>query len=335
MMDILLIAAAMAALQTGQAPSPASTPPPVRPGPPAAEAVADEVWLIPGGLTPGRQPDGNTVVFGSDAGLVVFDTGRHAWHLQGIRNFLAGDGRPLAAVVNSHWHLDHVSGDDELKAEHPGAVVLASGAIDGAIEGFLRPSAVDGRRILAEGQLPPSIAEDVTNDLATIDHAEALKPDRRIEGDGPLGVADGRLIGRLAVNAATEGDVWVVDPRSGVVAAGDLVTLPSPFMDTACPQGWRAALDTIAETSFTLLIPGHGRPMDRAAFDAYRTAFGRLLDCGASERTGQVCAQEWAEGVASLLTTDRERRMALGMTAQYVDNVLKAPGGRSRFCRAA
>ena len=34
--------------------------------------------------------------------------------------------------------------------------------------------------------------------------------------------------------AATAGDVWLFDRQSGVLASGDLVTLPAPFLDTAC-----------------------------------------------------------------------------------------------------
>jgi len=33
--------------------------------------------------------------------------------------------------------------------------------------------------------------------------------------------------------------------------AGDLVTLPVPFLDTACPNGWRKALDTLDDQRFT------------------------------------------------------------------------------------
>ena len=39
--------------------------PPPRPAPPEAREIAPEVWLIPGGVSEDREPDGFTVVFGS------------------------------------------------------------------------------------------------------------------------------------------------------------------------------------------------------------------------------------------------------------------------------
>ena len=50
----------------------------------------------------------------------------------------------------------------------------------------------------------------------------------------------------LEARAVTAGDVWLFDPATRVLAAGDLVTLPAPFLDTACPERWKAALDRVA-----------------------------------------------------------------------------------------
>ena len=86
----------------------------------------------------------------------------------------------------------------------------------------------------------------------------------------PLGrverIAGRRLQVNLAPFAATEGDVWLYDPASRLLVAGDLVVTEVPFMDTACAEGWRRALDAIAATPFTTLIPGHGDPMTHEQF---------------------------------------------------------------------
>ena len=44
---------------------------------------------------------------------------------------------PIVAIVNSHWHLDHVSGNAALRAAYPRAQVYASDAIRDAMHGFL------------------------------------------------------------------------------------------------------------------------------------------------------------------------------------------------------
>ncbi|MBK8596027.1 MAG: MBL fold metallo-hydrolase [Holophagales bacterium] len=103
---------------------------------PAAE-IASGVELVPGRFVPGRQPDGNTVILRGRGGLVVVDTGRHAEHAKKVIEAARATGLPVKAVVNTHWHLDHVGGNPAVKAAYPSVRVYASSAIDGALKGFL------------------------------------------------------------------------------------------------------------------------------------------------------------------------------------------------------
>src|SRR5262245_53375380 len=100
-------------------------------------AIAPGVTLLPGASYPGRGPDGNTVVFRSPQGLVVLDTGRHVQHSDAILAFAAQERRPVVAIVNSHWHLDHTSGNGRIKAAFPQARLYATTSIDRALTGFL------------------------------------------------------------------------------------------------------------------------------------------------------------------------------------------------------
>src|SRR5580692_9143297 len=86
----------------------------------AASQVAPGIHLIEGEATPNRQPDGNSIVIAAPKGLIVFDTGRHREHAQEILDFARAQDRPIAAIVNSHWHLDHVGGNPLLRAAFPG-----------------------------------------------------------------------------------------------------------------------------------------------------------------------------------------------------------------------
>ena len=306
------------------------------PTPPKPQAVAPGVWLIPGGILPKRQPDGNTVIFRAPRGLVVLDTGRHPWHRQAILDFAKTEHRPIVAIVNSHWHLDHVSGDLALKAAYPGAKVYASRAIDEALTGFLAKSAADAAPYLEPGKLPPETQEDLRGDMATIKAGETLKPDIAITASGVRDMGGLKLQVNLAPDAATAGDVWLYDPKTKLAAVGDLVTLPAPFLDTACPQGWKAALAQVWATPFETVIPGHGAPMTRAQFASYRQAFGDLIGCAASDRGKADCAAAWTKAVAPLLGDDPvQPKRAQGMTEYYVQDVLRAHGGKSESCKAA
>jgi glyoxylase-like metal-dependent hydrolase (beta-lactamase superfamily II) len=281
--------------------------------------VAAGTWLIPGGYNPGRQPDDNSVIWQAPRGLVVLDTGRHAAHSDAIIAFAGA--RPVIAIINSHWHLDHVSGNPRLKARWSGAKVYASNAIDDALSGFLKRGAEQSRAMLTANQLPPDTAEDVKTDLATIEHGDALKPDIVIDKSESLDLAGRALRLNLVRGAATMGDVWVYDARTKLVAAGDLVTLPVPFLDTACPEGWSRALGTIASTDFTTLIPGHGAPMTRQDFTRYRTSFDHLRTCAAS--AAGDCGENRVADTGPLIPQQDQKR-AHAMIAYYVD-VLRQP----------
>jgi glyoxylase-like metal-dependent hydrolase (beta-lactamase superfamily II) len=303
---------------------------------PAPRKVAAGVWLISGALRPMREPDGNTVIFEGPSGLIVVDTGRHLAQRVAIKTFAEQRHLDIVAIINSHWHLDHVSGNRYLKTAYPRARVYASRAIEKALPGFLAQSAADSRQYLQSADAPSQMKEDIRGDLATVADSTALRPDVAIEASRRVRLA-GRVVNlNLAPNAATDGDVWVYDRASGVAAVGDLVTMPSPFLDTACPLGWETALARISETPFKILVPGHGEPMTRAQFETYRAAFSALVDCSNSSRTKVECASDWSTATAGLRGAGaRDLRLAQGMTEYYVADVLRAHGGKSATCATA
>ncbi len=179
------------------------------PPPPTPQALAQDVWLIPRGFADKRQPDGNTVVFEDAAGPVVLETGRHRWQRPTILDFTRTRKVRIAAIVNSHWHLDRVSGNPDLKAAYPNARVCASDAVNGALAGFLRDSAVHSREYLNSPGLPAETPADIRDDLATIDNGAAIRPDMVVRQSGTLTPGGRRMEVRLAAGGPTAGDVWL------------------------------------------------------------------------------------------------------------------------------
>src|SRR5258706_281660 len=115
---------------------------------------------------------------------------------------------------------------------------------------------------------------------------------------------------------------------SSIAALGDLVTLPAPFLDTACPEGWKSALAEVSATPFRIAIPGHGAPMQRSQFLLYRRSFESFIACSRSDRPRESCAADWSQAVRPLLSADPlEMRRARSMSVYYVE-LLRANGGR-------
>jgi hypothetical protein len=122
--------------------------------------------------------------------------------------------------------------------------------------------------------------------------------------------------------AKNAGDVWVFDPATRVLAAGDLVTLPVPFLDTACPARWQTALDTLSATDFAVLIPGHGAPMQREQLESYRAAYAQLIDCAASAKSKSACIDGWIGDAGDLIAT-QDQAFARQLMDYYMDNALR------------
>jgi glyoxylase-like metal-dependent hydrolase (beta-lactamase superfamily II) len=294
-----------------------------------AAALAAGIELLPGRFVAGEQPDGNTLVFDGADGLVVFDTGRHALHTRQIVDYARARDRPIVAIFNSHWHLDHVGGNAMLRKAFPAARVYASDAIEDAMRGFLAGYRAQIEEVLARPDGDATRNAALRDELALIDAGPALYPDERIVKGGMQRVAGRRVQIGLENRAVTAGDVWLFDPATHVLAAGDLVTLPAPLFDTACPRRWKTALMHLGRIDFATLVPGHGAPMTRAQFTTYRSAFDRLLACAASARAKASCIDGWI-GDAGSLVPAADVTLARGLLDHYIDNSLRADAAKTR-----
>ena len=304
------------------------------PTPPTASELAPNTYLLPGAILPDRGPDGNTVVLIGPTGLVVVDTGRHPWHSDGIIAFARERHLPVTAIVNTHWHLDHSSGNRRVKAAYPDARVYTTRAVERAIGpgGFLTRNidAVRARPLAAD--TPPLTREETQLFSDTMDRADTLRPDVAVERSGPISLAGRPLLAHVTAGAVTDADLWLYDEATNIAVIGDLVTLPVPFFETACPAQWQVALDEVWATPFHLAVPGHGAPMNRAQFDTYRQAFSHFRTCVGGDGAPATCAAAWTKDVDTLLLTDADRRAATGSAFYYVD-FLRKSGGASPDCR--
>jgi len=299
----------------------------------AASLIAPGTYLVEGEATPNRQPDGNSIIMVAPQGLIVFDTGRHKEHAQQLLDFARAQNLPIAAIINSHWHLDHVGGNPRLRAAFPDIRVYASSAIDAARKGFLPDYRAQLATELAAAAKQPEAQDSMRAEIALIDQGAELGPTDPIKSSGPVDIAGRRLQLHLESHAVTAGDLWVFDPQTRVLLAGDLVTLPAPFFESACPARWRAALAHLDKAPFDWLVPGHGAPMRKAQFTAYRKAFSNLLECVAGNAGKNACVDGWIGDASALFASSRDASYARTLIGYYMDNYLSHPTERIRkFC---
>ena len=137
----------------------------------------------------------------------------------------------------------------------------------------------------------------------------------------------------LERNAVSGGDVWMLDKASGVLASGDLVTLPAPLLDTACADGWREASRRLDAIGFTMLVPGHGAPMTMRRFTriprrvrqpAWRAPAGKAPEA--------QCRAAGCDDAGALIPPG-DAALADSLLDYYIGQVLRAPTARRlRYC---
>jgi glyoxylase-like metal-dependent hydrolase (beta-lactamase superfamily II) len=298
-----------------------------------AEPLAEGVWLLPGSFDRGRQPDGNSLLLQGRDGLVIVDSGRHADHAAALIAWVGERRSPLRAVINTHWHLDHLGGNIELRRSAPGLRSHASAALREAVQRRMPDSEAELRSLLADPATDAQTRRMVEIDLALYAGRASFLPDELIEEPAHELELAGRRLSVGVERGVSGGDVWVLDHASGVLAVGDFVTLPVPFFDTACPAQWQATMRRLEALPFERVLPGHGPLMSRDDFKRYLGALDRLLSCAASDRTVAECSSGWIADLGPLLPAAAQRSIEPMLGHYFKERLRVSADQRLRDCR--
>lgn len=208
---------------------------------PKLTEIADRVWVARH-----EHLDVNATLVGGSAGLLVVDT---LWSVPALRALLDGAG-PLdrvVAAVNTHAHFDHVLGN---------AVVSSAG-------------------------VPVHAHEDAVTAIAA-EVPDAVPPTHPFSSAAVVDLGDRVVEVAFLGRGHTAGDVVVRVPDADVVLAGDLVeeSAPPAYGPDSFPLEWPATLDLLLgmTTSSTVVVPGHGTPVDRAFVQEQRADIGVVAE---------------------------------------------------------
>jgi cyclase len=241
---------------------------------PAAEPVAPGLTLLTGA-------GGNILVLATGDGQVLVDSGAAA-HRDALLAALADlPGGRVAAVFNTHWHLDQVGSNEALG--NAGATIVAHEKTRLRLTtGWYVPDEDRYEKPLPMAALPTKTF--YTDDSMTVDG-------RRIE------------YGYL-IEAHTDGDVYVRFPDLNVVAVGDVV---SPELDPVLDWfggGWLGGrVDALAKLlalgdDDTRFVPSYGPVVGRrevqAEHDVMLALFERMVE---HVRLGESARDMLAAGV--------------------------------------
>jgi glyoxylase-like metal-dependent hydrolase (beta-lactamase superfamily II) len=218
--------------------------------------------------------DVNVSVVEGEAGLVVVDThaSTRAAHevISALRTL---SSRPVVGVVNTHWHFDHLLGNHAFRVEYDAPPITAH-------ESAARALAEHGEEMRAEA------AERAGDRGAQILETEIVLPDRTFSSVTSIDLGDRALELVHPGRGHTDGDLVVrlEDARSGadVLLAGDLVEESGApaYGGDSFPMDWPLSLDLVLQLigTDTVVVPGHGSPVDREFVEEQRAAIGVVAE---------------------------------------------------------
>jgi len=249
--------------------------------------VADRCWVA-------RQKflDVNVGVVAGERGLLVVDT--HASEveagsvLEQVRRLGAGD---VVAVVNTHEHFDHCFGNFAFFQAFAGLQLYAHESAARGLE-VTGPALQAEASATAENPRTPLDREETTRRRhREIAATRIVVPERTFSSAKVVDLGD-RVVELVHPGRGhTAGDAVVHVPDAAVVFAGDLVqasTARSPsghnavpgFGADSYPLEWPATLDLLASllTESSVVVPGHGPPVDRDFVAEQRANLGMVAE---------------------------------------------------------
>ena len=200
----------------------------------------------------------NVVMVSTSAGMVIFDPGGSA--AAGtlvVSKVKSITYEPIVAVFNSHAHGDHWLGNEGIKRTYPNAVIYGHPTMKSKVEGPIGEQWVSLVNRLTEG---------------TADGTTAVAPDETVEDGRVLTIGDTEFRIYHTGPAHTDNDIMIEVVGENILFTGDVVRngLLGLMEEDSSFQGNVAAIEFIANKSFKLYIPGHGKAGGLDVLNDYR-----------------------------------------------------------------
>ncbi len=259
----------------------------------AIQKLADGVYAAVPTRPPGLLVESNNLFIVNDRDVVVVDTGFSPTLTREVLGELrAITDKPVSAVINTHWHDDHILGNAVYAEAFPGVEFIAhrlaltylptTGETNrqGMLSGG-KPFVADIRDAVAKGLNlggKPITDEERASYLADIAQWEPYERETpAVKVMLPTTPVDDRLVLtrgtrtieiRAIGRGHTAGDLVVYLPNEKIVAAGDLVIAPIPLVggDQSYVGDWATTLDALTALGATTIVPGHGPVMRNTTF---------------------------------------------------------------------
>jgi cyclase len=256
---------------SGAAPEPALT----------KEVLADGVYLLRAPEALDKWTATNVVVIVNQDDVTVFDSfTRPATARLAIAEIRALTSKPVRTLINSHWHMDHWSGNDEFRKAFPGIQIIATAETRGYMSRMGSAFLIDGlRRQQKEGD--DETARFIEEVLAT----PRVLPDVAFRDELTFwrGAREFRL---FSMTGDATGSAVLYLPAEKILVTGDVLVSPEdgqgppPWTTNSYAIApWLASLRRLETFDAAVIVPGQGPAMrDKAYLSLTAQLFAAVVD---------------------------------------------------------
>lgn len=227
--------------------------------------------------------ESNSLIVIGDDGVLVLDANRTPATARAvIAEIRKLTGKPVRYVVNSHWHDDHIFGNQSYKEAFPQVEFVAHRNTREDMEKLAFPHIQSGvnrfTKALSDAEIQLSTGTKPDGSKLTEKEREQLSVELQVYKDYLPKIKEIKLVlptitfdQRLTLHLGgreiqilyfgrgnTRGDVAVYLPRERVLATGDLLVHPVPFAYGSFLGEWIQALKKLRELDAGVIVPGHG-----------------------------------------------------------------------------
>lgn len=252
----------------------------------------------------GHRDDGmfsgnTTVVVGSRQVLVVDSAYLPSVTRADIAQIKQWTNKPVAFVLNTHFHNDHNLGNSLYIDAFPAVTIIAHTETKKSMDLFGPGSAnreertdIRLQKYLDDGKGPNGQALSAEDTAYVKQVLEGRRPFideiRQFRYQGPtltfdhdfsIDLGDREVQIKFLGRANTAGDAIAYLPKEKIAVVGDLLGSPIPFANDGYPTEWIQALQNLGQLDADTIITGHGQVLrDKSRVFLYRDLLQSAVD---------------------------------------------------------
>lgn len=249
--------------------------------------LADGVYEIQHrDLQDGFNGGNTTVIIGERQVLVVDAPFLPSEAREDIADIRRWTAKPVGFLVNTHFHNDHNLGNRAYADEFPALTIIAHEETKKDMDLFgpgsaarVERTAAAYERMLASGKTgdgtPLTGADRKEIETALVRYRQVLGEIKPLEfqtatltfdHDVTIDLGHRQVAIQFLGRGNTAGDAIAYLPAEHIVAAGDLVVSPLPYVYDGYPSEWAETLQRLARLDAATIVPGHGPVLHDAMY---------------------------------------------------------------------